>query len=68
MTVSRRRLLTGPLLGKCRRRAIPEPRMPPLTVIEDLDVLRDLSPSLSQVSFGRVAVNVCARRFSATGR
>ena len=46
MTASRRRLLTGPLLGKCRRRAIPEPRMPPLTVIEELNVLRDLAPRL----------------------
>jgi len=46
MTASRRRLLTGPLLGKCRRRAIPQPGMPPLAVVEHLDVLRNLSPSL----------------------
>lgn len=46
MTASRRWLLTGPLLGKCGGRAIPQPRMAPLTVIEDLDVLRDFPPSL----------------------
>ena len=46
MTASCRRLLTDPLLGKRGGRAIPEPGMPPLTVIEDLDVLRDLAPSL----------------------
>ncbi len=46
MTASRRRLLTDPLLGKRSGRAIPEPGMPPLTVIEDLDVLRDLAPRL----------------------
>jgi len=46
MTASRRRLLTDPLLGKRSGRAIPEPRMPSLTVREDLDVLRDLAPRL----------------------
>ena len=46
MTVSRHRLLTGPLLGKCCRRTIPESRMLPLAVVEHLDVLRNLSPSL----------------------
>jgi hypothetical protein len=46
MTGSRRRLLTGPLLGQCRRRAIPQSGMPPLAVVEHLDVLRKLSSSL----------------------
>lgn len=36
----------GPLLGKGRRREIPQPGMPPLTVVEELDVLRDLSSGL----------------------
>lgn len=46
MTASRCRLLTGPLLSKRRGRLIPEPRMPSLTVIEELDVLRNLVSSL----------------------
>ncbi len=46
MTASRHRLLTDPLLGKGCGRAISEPRMRPLTVVEDLDVLRDLEPRL----------------------
>ena len=46
MTVACRRLLTGPLLGKCHWRASPEPGAPPLPVIEDLDILRDLAVSL----------------------
>jgi hypothetical protein len=46
MTASHRRLLPGPLLGKGHWRAIPEAGVPPLSVIEDLDVLRDLAPCL----------------------
>jgi hypothetical protein len=46
MAASCRQLLTGPLLGKCSRRAISQPGMPPLTIVEDLDVLRDLAPRL----------------------
>jgi hypothetical protein len=42
-------VLTGPLLGKGYWRAIPEPGVPPLPVIEDLDALRDLAPS--QIGF-----------------
>ncbi len=34
MTASRRRLLTGPLLGKCHGRTISEPGVPSLSVIE----------------------------------
>ena len=45
-----RQLLTGPLLGKCHWRAIPEPGVPPLPVIEALDVLRDLVLRLLTVS------------------
>ena len=58
MTASRRRLLTGPLLGKCRRRVIPEPRMPPLTVIEELDVLRDLAPRLAHAAVYTAGIKV----------
>ena len=43
MTVSRRRLLTGSLPGKRSRRAIFYPGVPPLSVGEDLDMLRDLA-------------------------
>ena len=39
-------MLTGPLLGKCRGRAIPQSGVSPLPVIKQLDVLRDLAPSL----------------------
>lgn len=46
MTASRRRLLTGPVLGNRSGRAIPQPSMPPLAVVEHLNVRRHLSPSL----------------------
>ena len=46
MTASHRRLLTGPLLGKRHGRAIAETGVPPLSVLEGLDVLRDLAVSL----------------------
>ena len=46
MTASHRWRLTGPLLGKRHWRAIPEAGVPPLSVMEDLDVLRDLAPCL----------------------
>jgi hypothetical protein len=41
-----RRLLTGPLLDTRRRGEIAKPRMPPLAVVEDLDVLGDLADGL----------------------
>ena len=46
MTASRHRLWTDPVLGKRRGRAIPEPGMPPLPGVEQLDGLRDLAPRL----------------------
>ena len=46
MTASHRRLLTGPLLGKRHGRTIAETGVPPLSVLEGLDVLHDLAVSL----------------------
>lgn len=36
----------GPTVGQTPRREIPEPRIPSLAVVDNLDVLRDLSLSL----------------------
>ncbi|SPP66129.1 hypothetical protein NITLEN_50169 [Nitrospira lenta] len=54
--------MTGPLLGQCLQRAIPQSRMAPLTVVEDLNVLRDLPSGLFPRSIAPVMYQFVLQR------